>query len=418
MQRTLTIFLMCVPAVQAADWPQWLGPRRDGSTSERVAPWKEAPKVLWRTPVGNGFSSPLVAGGKVFLHAQVPGKEEEEVIAFDAADGKVLWRESYPRPEFKSVLGVGPRATPTVAGKRLYTMGINGILSCFDVQDGKRHWQLDLYKQFQADLPTFAVCCSPLVVGNRVIVSVGGKGSCVVALNAETGAVLWQALDDAPSTSSPVLYAGGERTVGRSIDVVFMTPLRLIALDPLDGSIRWEHPMVFQPQGTSPTPVAAGGVLVASTQAHGALAVKIGYKGAAYHAETGWQNKDMKSYFSSGVASGDRLFLVTNQIDILPSASLSCLDAKTGQLLWAKKNVGYFHAGIIRTGDGKLLVLGDSGTLSLFEVDDKGAKELSRSRVSGGTLVSPALANGRLYVRDDKELICLQLGADPSSGQD
>jgi outer membrane protein assembly factor BamB len=360
-------------------------------------------------PVDQGFSTPVVSGGRVFLHACVKDREEEQVVAVDAASGKVLWKETYPRPRFKSVLGNGPRATPTVAGNRLYTLGINGLLSCFETATGKRLWQVDLYTQFKADLPTFAVCCSPLVIGNRVIVSVGGKGHCVVALHAERGEVQWQALDDASSTSSAVLFAGGARPRGAPPDVVFMTPLRLVGLDPLDGSLRWEHPMVFQPSGTSPTPVASGDRVVASTHAHGAVAVKVGLKDEKRAAEPAWQNKDPKSYFSSGVALGDLLVLVTNTIEPLPAAALTCLDARTGKQLWKKASVGYFHAGVIRTGDGKLLVLNDAGILSLLEIDARMTKELARTKVCGGTLITPALANGRLYVRDDKELICLQL---------
>jgi outer membrane protein assembly factor BamB len=397
--------------VQAADWPQWLGPKRDGSTAETVPPWTESepPKVLWRLEVGQGFSSPVVAGSRVFLHAVVKDKQEEEVIAVDAATGKPLWKDTYPRPTFKSVLGNGPRATPTVAGKRLYTIGINGLLTCYEVEKGKRLWQVDLYKQLQAELPNYAVCCSPLVVGNRVIVSVGGKGRCVVALHADTGAVQWQALDDAASTSSPVLFAGGARPSAAGPDVVLMTPLRLVGLDPLDGTLRWEHAMVFQPQGTSPTPIAVRDKIVASTQAHGAVAVRVGKKDDGMAAEPAWQNQQAKSYFSSGVAGDDLLFLVTNVIDPLPAASLTCLDAKSGQQLWSRKKLGYFHAGVIRTGDGKLIVLDDSGHLTLLDVDGKGSRELARAKVCGGTLVNPALADGRLYVRDRAELICLQM---------
>src|SRR5262249_42705616 len=210
--------------------------------------------------------------------------------------------------------------------------------------------------------------------------------------------VQWQALDDAASTSSPVLFAGGDGPKGGTPEVVFMTPLRLVGLDPLDGTLRWEHPMVFQPQGASPTPVAVGNKLVASTQAHGAVAVKVGTKDDKQSAEAAWQNKESKSYFSSGVATGDLLLLVTNTIDPLPSAALTCLDAKNGEQLWSKAKAGYFHAGLVRTGDGKLLVLNDSGVLTLLEVDASGSKELARAKVCGGTLVTPALAGGRLYV--------------------
>jgi outer membrane protein assembly factor BamB len=406
------VILLCLtagPAV-AADWPQWLGPKRDGSTTEKVEPWKGSagPKAVWKAPVGEGFSSPVVAGGRAFLHSRVRDKQEEEVVAFDAVSGKVLWRDSYPRPPYRSILGSGPRATPTVAGKRLFTLGINGLLSCYEVEKGKRLWQVNLYKELGADLPRFAVCCSPLVIGNRVIVSVGGKGRCVVALNAGSGKVEWQALDDAASTSSAVVFAGGERAPGGAPDAVFMTPLRLVGLSPLDGALRWEHPMVFQPAGTSPTPIAIGDRLVASTQAHGAVAVRVGKKDGGLAASPAWQNKEAKSYFSSGVAAGNLLFLVTNTIEPVPEASLTCLDARSGKQLWTKA-VGYYHAAVVRTGDGKLLVLNDSGALSLLEVNEKGAREVARAKVCGGTLVAPALAGGRLYVRDRGNLVCLRL---------
>jgi outer membrane protein assembly factor BamB len=409
----MILLLAAATTAGAADWPQWLGPRRDGSTPETVPAWKGTPEVVWRAAVGGGYSSPVVAGGRVFVHARGKNaeKEEEEVLALDAASGKVVWSDTYARPPYKSVLGTGPRATPTVAGKRLFTLGINGLLTAYDAAGGKRLWQADLYKQFKADLPNFAVCCSPLVVGNRVIVSVGGPGRCVVALNADTGKVEWQALDDAASTSSAVLFAGGRRPKGGAPDAVFLTPLRLVGLDPLDGSLRWEHPLVFQPAGTSPTPLVAGDRVVASTQAHGAVAVRVGEKDGKPAAAPGWQNKEAKSYFSSGVTAGDLLVLVTNKTQPVPSASLCCLEAKTGKELW-KKEVGYFHASVVRTGDSKLLVLSDSGVLTLWEFDAKGATELARAKVCGGTLVNPALAGGRLYVRDGKEVVCVQLRRD------
>jgi outer membrane protein assembly factor BamB len=405
--RAILVVVCLSLGVRAADWPQWLGPRRNGSTTEKVAPWKEPPKVVWRQAVGNGYSAPVIAGGRVFFHAHVKDKEAEEVIALDAARGTPVWRDRYARPAYSSVLGTGPRATPAVAGKRLLAMGINGILTCYHVDDGKRAWQVDLYKRFQATLPGFAVCCSPLVVGDRVIVSVGGKGRCIVALNVENGEVVWQSLDDDASTSSGVMFAGSARS--GAPDVVFLTPLRLIGLDPLEGTLRWEHPMVFQPQGTSPTPVVVADKLVASTQAHGAVAIQVGEKDDKPTATPAWQNKELKSYFSSGVAAGDVLVLVTNTLDPLPSTALTGVDAKIGKQLWRKEKVGYFHAGLIRTGDGKLLVLNDAGLLTLLEVDDKGARELARAKVCGGTLITPSLAGGRLYVRDDKELICLEL---------
>src|SRR5262245_1871009 len=186
------VYLFAIAAAaRADDWPQWLGAKRDGSTGEKISPWKEdqPPKVLWKQPISAGYSSPVIAGGKVYVHAVVTGKDEEEVISFDLAKGDVLWKDNYARPRYRSILGTGPRATPTVAGKQLFTMGINGVLSCYDTEAGKRTWQVDLFSKFEAQVPQYAVCCSPLVVGNRVIVSVGGKNRCVVALDRNTGEI-------------------------------------------------------------------------------------------------------------------------------------------------------------------------------------------------------------------------------------
>src|SRR5262245_6525855 len=171
----LLAVLACGPLARA-DWPQWLGPDRDGSSREPVAPWKAAPKVLWQRPVGEGFSSPVVAGGRVFVHARVPDKDEEEVVALDAASGKPLWRDAYPRAPFASPIGTGPRATPAVSAGRLYTYGITGVLSCYQADTGKLLWRTDVYKAFGAERPRHGVCCSPLVEGTHVLVSVGGRG--------------------------------------------------------------------------------------------------------------------------------------------------------------------------------------------------------------------------------------------------
>ncbi|WP_254508497.1 PQQ-binding-like beta-propeller repeat protein [Anatilimnocola floriformis] len=406
--------LAFAPQVLADDWNQWLGPKRDGSTTEKVAPWKgeTAPKECWRLEVGNGFAMPVIAQGRVFVHARGsdPAKEEEQVTAIDLATGKELWKDIYERPKFSSVLGTGPRAAPTVAGKKLFTIGINGVMSCYDIEQGKRLWQVDVYERFNATLPNFAVCCSPLVIGNRVILSVGGKGHSLVALHTETGETVWEMLDDEASTSSPILFTGGERLPGTSPDVVFMTPLRMIGVDPINGSVRWDHPMVFQQAGTSPTPLAFKNRVVASTQAHGAVAVHIKKDGDgqddALAAQASWHVPEAKSYFSSGVVANNRLVLVTNVVEILPNTSLTYLDGETGKQLWKKSNVGYFHAGIMRLGDQKLLMLNDSGRLSLVELSDDGMKELASHQACGGTLVSPALSAGRLVVRDAKELVC------------
>jgi outer membrane protein assembly factor BamB len=395
------------PAV-AADWPQWLGPKRDGASAEAVEPWKDAPKAVWRAKVGPGFSSPVVSGGRVFIHARVAGKEQEELIAFDAAGGKELWRTPYDRPSYNSVLNTGPQGTPTVANNRVYTFGITGMLGCFAADTGKQIWLVDAFKLLKANLPRFGVCCSPLVVGNRVIVAVNGKGSSVAAFDAESGELQWQTLDEPASTSSPVLFASGGKG-GKLPDVVFMTTLRVIGLNPLDGSTSWEFPLPFQPSGTAPTPLVSGDLIVTSTMTNGTTGVRV-KGGDKITAEKAWQAKDLSGYFSSGVAAGkNRAFIVTNTLKPLPQADLCCVDLASGKELWRKTGTGYFHFGMIRTGNGKLLILDDAGNLKLVDATADDYKELASAKVCSGNLVTPALAGGRLFARDDQGLVCVQL---------
>ena len=408
MYRPLTALaaaLLWAAIAPAADWPQWLGPKRDGGTVEAVEPWKDAPQELWSAKVGPGFSAPVVAAGRVYVHARVPGKDREEMIALDAKSGKELWRTGYDRGPYSSVLNTGPQATPAVAGGRVFGFGITGVLTCFEAATGESVWKVDAFKELKASLPRYGVCCSPAVVGDRVVVAVGGKGSAVAAFDAKTGEVAWQALDEAANTSSPVVYAAKGKAVP---DVVFMTALRVVGLSPLDGSVGWEFPLPFHPSGTAPTPVLAGDLAVTSTMDNGTTAVRL-TAGEPATAGKAWQAKSLAGYFSSGVAAKDRLFLVTNTLKPLPRADLACVDLATGKELWKKSGVGYFHFGMIRTANGKLLVLDDAGELKLLDATAGEYRELCSAKVCGGTLVVPALADGRVYARDGEKVVCVGL---------
>src|SRR5262245_32625953 len=167
--RSCALMLVCTALAAAAALAQWLGAKRDGSTPEKVAVWKESPKVLWKQPVGEGHSSPVIAGGRVFVHAGVKDKDAEEVVAFDAKTGKEEWRKSYPRAPFKSVFGNGPRGTPAVVGGRVYTFGVTGVLTAFEAEGGKQLWQVDTLKDFKAANLFFGASCSPLLEGDKVL---------------------------------------------------------------------------------------------------------------------------------------------------------------------------------------------------------------------------------------------------------
>jgi outer membrane protein assembly factor BamB len=412
--RSLVALLVCWSTARAGDWPQWLGPNRDGALSEVVSPWKAAPRVVWRAPVGEGNSSPVVADGRVFLHAKVKDKDEEEVFVLDARNGTELWRKSYPRAAFKSLYGNGPRATPAVAGNLVYTFGITGVLTCYETATGVQKWQVDTLKEFAARNLFFGMACSPLVEGDLVLVNVGGKGASIVAFDKNSGQAIWKSLDDGASYSSPIAF--GE---GPARQVVFLTQQGLVSLKPSDGSVFWKFPLVDKLLESSTTPARCGDILVASSITYGSVGLHLENKDDRPAASEMWKNEALTSYFSTPIAVGtDHIYMVTGTKPpaIFNQAKLHCLDAKTGKDLWPKpKVVGQYHATLLRTGDSKLLMLEEAGSLVLLDPDPKEYKELARSKVCGHTWAHPALANGRLYVRDDKEVICLKLESNSKS---
>ncbi len=203
--RSFVALLMLTAVAVAGDWPQWLGPNRNGTTAEIVKPWKGDLKIAWRKPVGEGHGSPVVAEGRVYLNARVIGKDEEIVTCLDAATGKEVWHFDYPRGPFKGLFGNGPRGTPAVVGGKVYAYGATGFLTCIDATTGKMLWQVNTRKDFSPPALRFGVSSSPLVVDNKVLVEVGAKGASIVAFDKDSGKVLWKSLDDPASYSSPTL---------------------------------------------------------------------------------------------------------------------------------------------------------------------------------------------------------------------
>jgi outer membrane protein assembly factor BamB len=404
--RAFIVLLLLAPAAVAGDWPQWLGPNRNGSSPEKVAAWKEPLKVLWKLPVGEGHSAPIVAKGQVYLHTRVKDKLQESVSAFDAKTGEVVWK-SVPieRAKFSDPFGFGsgPRGTPSVADGKLYALGLTGILSCVDTVTGKLLWEVDTLKKYKASNLLFGVSCSPLIVDDLVLVSVGGKGASIVAFDRMNGQEKWKALDDPASYASPIVVGNG-----KTRQVVFLTSKRLVALCPLEGKLLWDYPLVDKLQESSTTPVVVGDVLFASSVTFGGVALKMRADDASRTVKEFWVNPAYNCYFSTPVAIGEQLYLVTGSL-LAQKATLRCVETATGKELWKRDNVGKYHASLLRTGDNKLLMLEEAGDLVLVQPDPKAYRELSRSKICGTTWAHPALADGRLYVRDKKDLICIEL---------
>lgn len=396
MLSALALTLALAPP---ADWPQFLGPTRDGATAEVVPTWTGKPAVAWSVDVGPAHSSPVVAGGVVYSFDQPPRKNADRLSAFDLATGKPLWAKSYDRAEYFPPFGEGPRGTPSVAGGRVYTLGGTGVLACWDAKTGDVLWQRDTLKDFKAPNLNFGVSASPLVHDGKVFVNVGGPGAGLVAFDAATGKTVWQATDDGASYSSPVV-------VGRQ--VVFLTRERLVAVNPADGAVVWGVPFKDRLSESATAPLAVGDLLVGSSVTLGSVALKLGETDGKQVATQAWRNRQLNCYFSTPVAAGDQLYMLNGVLSITPTITLRCVDAATGKVRWEKPDIGKYHAALVRTGDGKLLMFDDGGRLTLFQPDPEKYRELATATVCGPTWAHPAVAGGFVVIRDEKKLIALK----------
>jgi outer membrane protein assembly factor BamB len=406
------------PALHADDWPQWLGPHRDGVSEETglLDVWPEGgPPVLWRRPLGQGFSSVSVRGDRLFtLESEgvtrdglVEDRSHEYVVAISAADGATLWRtridESWP-----DARGSGPRSTPTLAGDRLFVLSSRGKLTALALDDGRLHWQRDLVGELGGETPLWGYAASPLVLDERVLIAGGGDGHAILAFHRDDGRLLWHVGSSPPSYSSPV--AG---TLAGVAQVVFLQGDRVVAVSP-EGEELWSHPweVINRINVATPRLLPGDRVFVSTSYDVGAAMLQVVRSEGRLTVRELWRNREMKNHFHGVVVADGKLYGFDNAI-------LECLDPDTGEACWAHRGLG---KGSLLLADGKLIALSERGRLALVAIDPTGYREISAFQlVRARTWTGPTLAHGRLYVRTEEELMQLDLrgeksGADRSEG--
>ncbi|MCI0682114.1 MAG: PQQ-like beta-propeller repeat protein [Gemmataceae bacterium] len=428
-------------ALRADDWPQWLGPQRDGV-------WRETgildkfpaggPKVLWKQPVGGGFSGPAVAGCRVVVMDRTgakPGKGKESsgkdglagterVLCFDAAGGKLLWKHEYActyRVNYPS----GPRATCAVAGGKVYALGAMGDLHCLDAVKGGVLWRKSLPDLGKTRPPVWGYVSHPLVDGGLLYTLAGGDNTAVVALDKDTGALRWGALTVKEIGYAPLVIhtAGGRRQL-----IAWHTEA-LAGLDPATGKVYWSHTFPDgepeRPGISVATPRLEGDLLFVSSPHHGSLMLKLGRDrtGAKTGAEVVWKGKSrdvarpdgLHSLMGAPVLRGGHVYGVCN------FGELRCLKAGTGERLWEHSTVERKTLGattfLVPHGD-RYFLFDDQGDLIIARLTPKGYQEIDRAHVITPTLHSrgrdvvwchPAFAHGCMFVRNDAELVCVSL---------
>ncbi len=396
--------LLCIAAagfvagnLTAGDWPQWRGPERNGISSEKVsAVWPaEGPKVLWQASVGTGFSSLSVSQGRVYTMGNTTN--QDTIWCFDANTGKPLWHHSYAAQLSPQWYEGGPGSTPTVDSGRVFTLSKWGDVFCLEAATGAVLWQRDL-RQEGVKPNRWGFAGSPLIRGNAVILNAGLAG---IALDRESGRTLWSNGTNVAGYASPTSFGSGG-----TASVLIFASKHLVALDPQNGRELWRQLWETSWDTNNTDPLTYGEHIFISSFSRGCglLSVTNGKPSLIY------TNGLMHSHLSPGILLGEYLYAFHGEAK--QETDFRCVHVPTGELKWTSKAPAF---GSLIMADGKLIVLSDKGELLLAEASPSAFTPIARAKVlSGVCWTPPALADGRLYVRNAKgELRCLELAMKP-----
>jgi outer membrane protein assembly factor BamB len=383
----------------SVDWPQFRGRHRDGVSPETglLHAWPaEGPRELWRRPIGEGYSSVAAAGGRLYtMYAAADGDRQVEVAAaFDAATGDELWR-TVVGPKIETEFGNGPRSTPAVDGDLLFVLGSHGDFAALATADGAKKWSLSLPATFQAQRPFWGYATSALVDGGLVIVESGGhQARCYAALDKSTGDTRWTAVS-APAGYNSLLPA----TIDGHRQLVYVAGPTIGAFD-LAGRELWTYPTTNTETHAMPLFVPPDQVFVSGVGGEGATLLKVHPDGGAASVEPAWSNPSMRNHFSASLYYEGTVYGFDN-------ATLKAISAATGEVAWSRRGLG---RGSLIAADGHLIVLSDRCKLLLAEATPDAWRERGAVQaLDDKCWTPPALAGGRLYLRNHTEMVCYDL---------
>ncbi len=407
-------------AGNAGNWSQYRGPEGSGISAEKVSPkWPaDGPKKLWRADTHAGFSSLSVGDGKAFtvVTRAVDGAPAEVCIALDAKSGKELWAAATGKAKYQgggdsgtedNKGGDGPRSTPAVSGNRVYVYSADMVLQCLDAATGKLLWKHDVVGEFGGRDGGWKSAASPRLDGDLVFIAGGGPGSSMMAFNKDSGALVWKAGDEEWTHATPVIA-----TIQGTRQVIFMMQSGLVSLDCASGKVLWTFAFPYR-TCTGCSPIVAGDIVVCTAGYDiGGAACKVAKADGKFTATEIWRSKGngaVASLWSTPVAKDGYLYGMISFKKFGNSGPLKCVDARTGEVKWEKPGFG---AGQVLLAGNCLVALSDAGEVVLVEPSAAGYKEIGRFKaVDGKCWSSPALSQGKLYVRSTKEGACFDLGA-------
>ena len=385
----------------AEDWPQWRGPERNGKSTERglLESWPpEGPGQVWQAEnLGSGYGTVSIRDDRIF----VLGVREGNTTLFSLAlaDGSTLWSHSLGG-SLDNGRGGGPRSTPTVDLRRVYALAENGELSCVDLTNGSSIWQRNILKDFDGRNPNWLISESPLVDGNKLIVTPGGPDASIVALEKETGRTLWtsKGLSDGAGYSSCIA------TDFNGIRIILaFTAEAAVALRASDGALMWRYEPVANGTANVATPVIQGDrVFYTSAYRTGAALLQLLPDGARVKVEEIYFSKEMQNHHGGVVLVDGHIYGFSNSI-------LSCINFETGELVWRDRSVG---KGSLTYADGHLYLLGEDNVVGLARATPEGYQEKGRFSIEDQGWPSwahPVVSGGRLYIRNQGTLTCYDI---------
>jgi len=388
---------------RADDWPQWLGPDRSGISREKG--WRttfdaNGPTMLWKTRVGVGYSSVAVSKGRLYTLGNT--SDTDALLCLNPVTGSLLWQHQYacsataPRKIVK--LYPGTRCTPTVAGGRVFSFSRDGRLFCLRAADGKLLWSVDVRKEpIGAEVPSWGFACSPLVLGERVILDAGP----IVALEAASGKLLWKSKAYPAAYSSPVALSLGGRGCLATLNGAGLTVVAAA-----DGGEVLLYPFAFVWVDNCVTPIVTGRrCFISAGERRGSALVELGKDGAVEV----WRNSSMLNLSTNSVLFEGHLYGFHGSV--VGAKSLRCVELETGEKKWSTRGL---RQGALIIADGKLIAIGGKGDLVIAEASPAGLQPLTRKKVLAGTCWTvPVLANGMIYCRSAQgELVCLDVRAE------
>jgi outer membrane protein assembly factor BamB len=415
--------LFAVSTAGADDWPQWGGPQRDivwrAKGIVKTLPTKGLLPRVWSTPIGEGYSGPAVADGRVFVMDRLKSESVERVLCLDAANGNILWKYAY-RARYTVQYDAGPRMTPLVDGDKVYTIGAQGHMFCLTADSGEVVWKKNFVDDYQTRIPQWGMVASPLVDGNQIITLVGGEDNAlVVSFDKSTGAELWRALEDTePGYAPPMLF-----TFDGVPQVIVWHPHAVSSLNPANGELYWEIPFEVNANLCVPAPRQIGNRLFLTSFYNGSRMIEVGPGGKS--AKIVWKGNSNSEVRTDGLHSIMPTPWVneTNIYGICSYGQLRCLDAKTGKRLWetwAATGEGRWWNAFLIPHEDRFFIHNEQGDLIIAELSPAGYKELSRAKliaptreVNGRMTVwsHPAFAMQSVFARNDKEIIRVNLAA-------